>query len=231
MDAKSTFREKAPWIMALLIRDFSLDIDGAAAILGNLGHESFGLTAFQEISPTVKGSRGGYGWGQWTGPRRHAFEAYCARNDLHPSSDKANYGWLFVELSTSESAAIVHTKKAVGLAAKVQAFEASFERAGVKHYDSREKWAAIALAAYQERAKSGIAMPDWAVTPKIAAAEPVQRAEPAPTPVDPPRPPIVLAPAPAAPAPEIPASRTGLVSLGALAAVIVTYFVHHFGGF
>lgn len=62
------FARKAPWIMALLMRDFPLGLEDAAAILGNLGHESGGLVQLQELKPVVAGSRGGYGWAQWTGP-------------------------------------------------------------------------------------------------------------------------------------------------------------------
>ena len=145
---ESVFRAKAPGIMRLLMADFGLTAEEAAAIMGNLGHESGGLTAFQEAKPTVVGSRGGWGWAQWTGPRRVKFEAYCTRNNLDPKSDKANYGWLFVELKGTEKGAILALKKADGLRNKVIAFEGAFERAGIKHYESRVKWAERALAAY-----------------------------------------------------------------------------------
>lgn len=146
-DPIATFVSKAPTYMGLLMKDFGFDKLDAAAIMGNLGHESNGLTAFQEVSPTA--GRGGWGWAQWTGPRRVAFEEYCKRNDKDPKSDDANYGWLFVELSGTEKAAVAKTKAASGLEDKVKAFEMAFERAGVKHYDSRIKWANRALAAYQ----------------------------------------------------------------------------------
>lgn len=142
------FNSKAPWIMNLLRADFGLSIEEAAAILGNIGHECGGFKLFQEQKPLVPGSRGGFGWCQWTGPRRVAFENYCKRNGLDPKSDKANYGWLYVELKSTESAAIPAVKRAVGLEAKVRAFELKFERAGVKHYDSRYVWARRALAAH-----------------------------------------------------------------------------------
>lgn len=142
------FTDKAPGIMRDLMRDFDLDLDSAAAILGNLGHESGGFKFLQEKKPLVPGSRGGYGWAQWTGPRRVAFEAYCKRNKLDPASDKANYGFLFVELTGSEKAAIPAVKAAKGLYNKVVAFEAKFERAGVKHYPSRLNYAQQALKAF-----------------------------------------------------------------------------------
>jgi hypothetical protein len=143
------FRSKAPGIMNLLMADFALDVESAAAILGNLGHESGGFQFLQEKQPLIPGSAGGYGWAQWTGPRRREYEAYCQRNGFDPASDTANYKFLFVELSGSERASIPAVKNAVGLEAKVQAFEAAFERAGIKHYDSRLVWAKKALEAYR----------------------------------------------------------------------------------
>lgn len=145
----AVFNAKAPGIMRKLMKDFALDVESAAAILGNLGHESGGLTSLQEISPTVAGSRGGYGWPQWTGPRRRAYEAYCARNHLSPSSDAANYAYMFVELSGDYKNAIAAVKKPGTLRQKVERFELIYEGAGIKGYASRETWAKRALSAYQ----------------------------------------------------------------------------------
>jgi len=163
------FRQKSPDIMRLLMADFDLGEMDAAAILGNLGHESGGFKFLQELKPMVPGSAGGYGWAQWTGPRRREFEAYCERNALDPASDKANYGFLFVELKGSEKLAIFAVKVATTLYDKVVAFEKHFERAGVKHYDSRLKWAEKALDAY--RAATGappesVDVPEAPVSPQ-----------------------------------------------------------------
>lgn len=145
------FREKAPGIMRDLMRDFDLDVEEAAAILGNLGHESGGFRFLQEKKPLVPGSRGGWGWAQWTASRRRAFEAWVAARNLDPSSDEANYGFLVEELRGSERKAIPAVKAAVGLRAKVEAFERAFERAGIKHYPARVRYAQEALAAYDGR--------------------------------------------------------------------------------
>ena len=154
MSALDTFKAKAPGLMDLLMRDFGISDLSAAAIVGNLGHESNGFSSLQEINPTVRGSRGGYGYAQWTGPRRREFEAYCERNNLNPAGQKANYGFLFIELNTSEKRAIAAVTKAYGLDAKVEAFEKSFLRAGIKHYPSRKEWALRALVAYQKAGKA-----------------------------------------------------------------------------
>lgn len=159
MNAEQTFRSKSSGIVAKLLGDFPIHNDDGFAIVGNLGHECAGFTKLQEIKPTVKGSRGGYGWPQWTGPRRRAYEAYCKRNHLDPASDEANYAYLFVELKGSEARAIPATLKVTGLRSKAVAFEGAFLRAGVKHYDLRLTWARIAEAEWQNSGQAPAPMP------------------------------------------------------------------------
>lgn len=206
MTPEQTFRAKAPVLMTRLMKEFPWDVLDAAACAGNLGHESLGFTKLQEMAPTVKGSRGGYGWGQWTGLRRRDFENFCAKGGLNISSDEANIAFLIFELKTTERPAVEKTKGAKGLKAKVEAFEMGYERAGVKHYPSRLKWAEIALDAFQK----------------------AQGVNPAPTPpIDPPTKPAAPPPLPEAPKgtgkPSI-----GQVMLGVVAAIIaaiVAYFM------
>ena len=156
--------------MKLLMKDFGFSTTDAAAVMGNAGHESNGFETLQEIEPTVAGSRGGFGWFQWTGPRRKAFEAYCARNKLDIRSREANYAFLFLELKDSEKGAVNKTKLAKTLADKVKAFENAFERSGVKHYGSRVVWATRALNAYGAPQKATEAP---TAAPKPAPATPV----------------------------------------------------------
>lgn len=177
--AVATFRAKAPVYMKKLMADFVFSDLDAAAVMGNAGHESGGLTIFQELHPIA--GRGGWGWFQWTGPRRVNAEAYWARNGMDPRSDEANYAFLFVELKGPESAAVNRTKAAIGLQNKVIAFEEAYERAGVKAYDSRVKWANIALDAFRGAP---------------AAVPPIEPPLP-PTPVPPPvTPPVAPGPIP-----------------------------------
>lgn len=147
--AEAHFRSTAPRYMKLLMADFGFSLEDAAAVFGNLGHESRGLTDLQEDKPTVAGSRGGFGWAQWTGPRRRAYEAWCKKHGKDAKADDTNYAYLFVELKGDEKRAVAKTKEANGLDGKVEAFEQTFLRAGVKHHPSRKKWAAIALDAYK----------------------------------------------------------------------------------
>lgn len=171
-NATQTFALKAPWIMAKLRDDFDLTEEQAAGIVGNLGHESAGFTAFQEAHPSA--GRGGLGWGQWTGPRRVAFEAYCVRNKLDTHSDKANYAWLFLELKRSEKRAISKLKTADTIEEAVIVFEKAYERAGVKAYASRTTWAERALVAYRAAADGGLIPPHKPTSPDAPPAPPKQ---------------------------------------------------------
>jgi hypothetical protein len=195
MNPETHFRAIAPAYMRKLVADFpSLDLQDAAAIFGNLGHESLGFTKLQEISPTVKGSKGGYGWAQWTGPRRRAFEAWCKKHGKDPAADATNYAYLFLELKGiegTESGAVGKVAAAVGLEAKVKAFERAYLRAGVKHDDSRLMWARIAADA-------------------VRASEPAPKPIPGPVPTE-----------PALPAPEAPKAKRGWLGWIIFAAIVV----------
>jgi len=152
------FDKKAPKIMYQLMQDFpELTAEDAAAIVGNAGHECDGFRTLQEVTPLVPGSLGGWGWMQWTGPRRRAFNAWVKRKGFDPSSFEANYSFLFRELAGHEeengARALANTMKAEGIANKVRAFERTFLRAGIKHYDSRVVYANRALEAWHKSDK------------------------------------------------------------------------------
>lgn len=142
------FRQKAPGVMQNLMDDFGLTLDQAAGVLGNIGHECAGFRTMQEIKPIVAGSKGGWGWCQWTGPRRRAFEAWCQKNGFdNLSDDDANYGFLKHELETTEKNALRHLRKTLSLRDATRSFMDKFERPGIKHFDGRLNWAREALKA------------------------------------------------------------------------------------
>lgn len=180
--AKSLFVQKAPGLVASLLSDLPLrgDEESAAAIVGNLGHESAGFASLQEIKPSVSGSRGGYGWAQWTGARRTAYEAWCKKQKLSPASDEANYGYLLVELRGPYKAAISKMSAKTSLDEKVIAFEMAFERAGIKHYPERIALAKQALKLYwaanakPSTASKPIAVPDGSEIVKTSSVTPEQ---------------------------------------------------------
>ena len=141
----NNFEQKASGVMQNLMQDFALTKEQAAGIVGNIGHETGGMRSMQEVNP-VGGGRGGLGWCQWTGPRRVQFEKYCNDNNLDVNSDEANYGYLKQELSTTYKASIAAVKQTSDASSAMQAFEKHYERAGVKNYASRERYANIAMA-------------------------------------------------------------------------------------
>lgn len=173
----AVFDKKAPVYMRRLIDDFGFDALGAAAVFGNAGAESRGLTAFQEIAPTVKGSRGGWGWFQWTGPRRREFEAWCKRKGFGLKDDEAQYSFLYRELKGPEKKAVTAVKRAAGLEAKVKAFEDAYERAGVKNYAARIRWAQRALDQFQKSPKGKSTTPSATAPAPSTTAAPVTPAE------------------------------------------------------
>ena len=137
------FGQKAPQVMARLEHDLGLNETEAAAVLGNLGHESAGFKAFAE-----GGNGPGRGWAQWTDPgRKRRFFEYAQKNHFDPKSDEANYGFLRWELTHTHKGAIEALKSARTPEQKMMAFERSFEGAGVKAYGSRMRYMREALAA------------------------------------------------------------------------------------
>ena len=236
--AEALFRSKAPGIMFLLMRDFDWGLDDAAAVLGNIGHECVGFSLLQEQKPTVAGSKGGYGWPQWTGPRRRSYEAYCVRNKLDPASDKANYGFLFVELTGAYKATVNKVRMAKTLEAKVKTFELQYEGAGVKHYDSRNRWAAIALDAWHNAPARDA--PAWVSdSPAPIPPLPTEPAKDATVTVtDGPsktETTVVVVPNPTTPASSpgsvAPPAKTGIIAIGSFIAAILAMVARwHWGG-
>ncbi len=127
---QSLFQAKSPPIMKQLIADFGLTDFQAAGVLGNIGHECGEFRHFQELKPLVPGSRGGFGWCQWTGPRRREFEKFCADNRVETTSNEGNYGYLKKELTPPhpESGIVPHLKAAASLEVATEVFMNRFLR-------------------------------------------------------------------------------------------------------
>ena len=126
--------------------DFGLSDVQAAALVGNLVVETGNFKTLQEVNPTVKGSRGGYGIAQWTGPRRVAYESWAKQNKLPIDSYEANYGFLKEELTnkqagTIESIGINTISRLKGIETLDDAsflVQDYFLRPGIPHQDKRE---------------------------------------------------------------------------------------------
>lgn len=134
-------------LLSDLKRDFGLTDAQAAGVVGNLMYESGGFNSLQEIQPTVPGSRGGYGYAQWTGPRRNAFEGYAKSNNLDPSSYEANYGFLKHEIETDpyERRQFNTVKKAKTAEEAARIVSDNFLRPGIPNVPARQQLAAQAM--------------------------------------------------------------------------------------
>lgn len=165
----SAFQEIGPRIKSDLMRDFGLSTAQAAGIVGNLAHESGGFGTLQEINPMIPGSRGGYGYAQWTGPRRRQFESWAAENKLDPASYDANYGFLKHELAnTSEGRVLDRIGQTNDPTQATRIFSDVFLRPGIPGMDSREKWTQRALA-FSQQPQMASGLP--AVTPGPGAQQ------------------------------------------------------------
>lgn len=152
-DPAESFDEKAPRIMRKLMKDLGLNPAQAAGVLGNIGHECDGFKSMQELNPRA-GSAGGWGWCQWTGSRRKAFEEWADKLSLDYASDAANYGFLVHEFKTTERRALADVQTAMTIRDATERFMVRFERPGVPHFASRYQWAQRAHKAF------GAAEPD-----------------------------------------------------------------------
>lgn len=165
--AGKTFRDKAPGVMRRLMDDFGLSKEEAAVVLGNLGHESAGFTAFEE-----GGNGPGRGWAQWTDPgRKRRFFEYARQRGLDPKSDEANYGFLRWELQNTHKSSIDALKNGRTTEEKMYAFEDKFEGARVKAYGSRNKYMRDALKAFDDAANRP-APPASVAPPALKAPNP-----------------------------------------------------------
>jgi hypothetical protein len=118
--------------MRNLMRDLGLTEVQAAGILGNIGHECAGFTLLQEQKP-IRGGRGGWGWCQWTGPRRTEFEEFAGQRGLDFSSDKANYQFLLQELLGSQASSVNRLKEARSVSVATTDFMNTFERPAAQY--------------------------------------------------------------------------------------------------
>jgi hypothetical protein len=141
------FEDKVRKYNERLKKDFQINDIQACGIWGNLGTETGGFTALQEKNPVVKGSRGGYGWLQWTGPRRRKYEAYCKSKGLDPAADETNYQYFVHETLTDEWKSIQQVRKTTTIEAATETFMLLNLRPGIPHLDNRKRWAARAQAA------------------------------------------------------------------------------------
>lgn len=168
----ATWDTLAPTYIRRLAQDVQISPEQSAGIFGQLGHES-GLQAINERNPVVPGSRGGFGWAQWTGPRRRAFESWVADNKTDVTDPEANYQFLLHELTaTPEGRVLDAVRAAPDAQAAGRAFTDQFLRPGIPAYDSRASWTERALNFVLPSAQAGT-LPE---NQKMSMAERIQKA-------------------------------------------------------
>lgn len=152
MPAGTQFGDVGSRLMQDIQKDFGLDAERAAGIVGPLAMESGGFGTLQEVKPTVPGSRGGFGYAQWTGPRRKQFEEFARSNNLDPTSYEANYGFFKHEMmNTPEGRILEKVRAAPNAMEAARVFTGSaaegqgFLRPGAVNMDARYRWTQRAL--------------------------------------------------------------------------------------
>ena len=123
-------------VASSLTKDLGITSAQAMGIISNLHAES-GIRAVNEVRPTIPGSRGGFGWAQWTGPRRVEFEKFAASKGLSPASDAANYGFLVHDLKTTYPRVLAQVRQAPTAEAAAHVFFQGYESRGDPKLESR----------------------------------------------------------------------------------------------
>jgi len=142
------FIQLAPTIMQDLMGTLDLTALQAAAIVGNLGTESQNFTAYHEIGQAE--NKGGYGWAQWTGPRRKAFFAWADSQHLQRDSEAASLGFLEHELKTTHRSSVNALRKQSDLTKATHVFMVYYEGPGIPNEADRQNHARIAFKAYTQ---------------------------------------------------------------------------------
>lgn len=109
----------------------------AIGIAGNLGAESRFDSGINEISPVVRGSRGGFGLAQWTGPRRRALEAFAASRGVPVDNEDMQLDFLVGEMRGAEARNSRDTLAAATPEQAAYEFMDDFLRPGVANGDHR----------------------------------------------------------------------------------------------
>lgn len=130
--------------------DLGINDVQASGIWGNIGGETGGFSALQEKRPVIAGSKGGYGWMQWTGPRRRKYFEWCKLNNLDVASNEANYRYLVHETLTDEVKSLIQLRKTTSIESATETFMRQNLRPGTPHLEGRINWAHKAFDTVKE---------------------------------------------------------------------------------
>ena len=111
----------------------------AEAFAYNFKDESNFQSGVNEANPIVKGSRGGYGLYQLTGPRRKAYEKYADDLGVPYSDEDAQLDFLMMELAGSERSAWNKIQKSTDVSSAAVSIVNNFLRPAKSHRSHRAK--------------------------------------------------------------------------------------------
>lgn len=109
----------------------------ADAFVMNFQDESGLNPGINEASPTVPGSRGGYGLYQLTGPRRREYETFASQRGVDPANVDAQLDFLMTELQGSEAGAAKSILSAPDTGSAAAAIVNDFLRPAPEHRQQR----------------------------------------------------------------------------------------------
>ena len=165
------WEQLAPVYINRLSKDLDLTPQQAAGVIGQLGYESDGLQSINERNPAVPGSRGGFGWAQWTGPRRQTFESWASENKADPSDPETNYQFLLHELKDTPEGRVLDAVRGSDDAVSAgRAFTDGFLRPGVPAYANRDSWVQKALNFVVPAAQAGTLPKEMSLQDRIQKA-------------------------------------------------------------
>ena len=117
----------AAQLTADMMQKYGLTREQAIGAVGVMGYESGNFRVMQEQNP--QGGRGGWGYAQWTGPRRTDFDNFVKANNLDPASYAANWGMIQHEIATNPqyARAIAALKQTGNVADAARSWETNYE--------------------------------------------------------------------------------------------------------
>lgn len=111
--------------------------NAALGFAGNFAVESRFDPTINEIAPLVKGSRGGFGLAQWTGPRRRQLEAFAGSKGKSVMDPEVQMDFLAWELQNTEKGAAKSIFAAKDPMEAARLVSERFLRPGIPHLDRR----------------------------------------------------------------------------------------------
>lgn len=149
-------------LMSDLQRDYGLTASQAAGWVGNFGHESGNFKFQEELVPNKYGTKG-YGFAQWTGPRRTALFNYAAKNGYAVNSYEAQYGYLRSELDGSYGYVMDAVRNASSLEEATAIVMNKFERPNAKYAHLDRRMALAQGYMTGDFSGAGLVMPDGSI--------------------------------------------------------------------